>query len=68
MTGFALSKREREVVRLAAQGLTDEGIARHLSLSVRTIQNHLHAVYKALELPEGNPRILASRMVWEGLI
>jgi DNA-binding CsgD family transcriptional regulator/tetratricopeptide (TPR) repeat protein len=41
----ALSKREREVAELAAEGLTSKEIAARLYLSVRTVDNHLHRVY-----------------------
>jgi DNA-binding NarL/FixJ family response regulator len=43
-----LSKREREVATLAAQGLSNAEIASQLMLSVRTIENHLHKVYRKL--------------------
>jgi DNA-binding CsgD family transcriptional regulator len=44
----ALSDREREVVSLAAQNLTDRQIADRLYLSVRTVNNHLQRVYTKL--------------------
>ncbi|WP_436502078.1 LuxR C-terminal-related transcriptional regulator [Actinokineospora sp. HUAS TT18] len=45
-----LSKREREIATLAARGLDDRAIAERLTLSVRTVGNHLHRVYFKLGL------------------
>ncbi|HEY8120057.1 MAG TPA: helix-turn-helix transcriptional regulator [Myxococcota bacterium] len=45
-----LSRREREVAELAARGASDREIAARLSLSVRTVNAHLRAVYGKLEL------------------
>jgi DNA-binding NarL/FixJ family response regulator len=39
-----LSAREREVLGLVGQGHTDNEVAERLSLSVRTVQNHLDAI------------------------
>jgi len=44
----ALSRREREVVRLAAEGHTNEQIAEALALSARTVERHLSNVYAKL--------------------
>jgi DNA-binding NarL/FixJ family response regulator len=43
-----LSRRELEVARLAARGMTDRDIAHTLVLSVRTVESHLAAVYRKL--------------------
>jgi DNA-binding NarL/FixJ family response regulator len=43
-----LSKREREVMLLAAKGLSNKAIARELNLSEGTIKLHLHRVYHKL--------------------
>jgi len=39
-----LSAREREVLDLVGQGHTDREVAERLTLSIRTVQNHLDAV------------------------
>lgn len=44
----ALSVREREVVRLVAQGLTDAQIAAQLIISPRTVTTHLTSIYNKL--------------------
>jgi DNA-binding CsgD family transcriptional regulator len=45
-----LSRRQREVALLAAQGATNTEIARALSLSVRTVESHLYAAFAKLGL------------------
>ncbi|MFI5834940.1 LuxR C-terminal-related transcriptional regulator [Micromonospora sp. NPDC051300] len=44
----ALSEREWEIARLAADGLTSRAIAERLYLSTRTVENHLQRVYSKL--------------------
>ena len=43
-----LTAREREVATLAARGLTSRAIAERLSVSVRTVENHLQICYSKL--------------------
>lgn len=43
-----LTKREREIALLAAEGLTSREIAERLFVSVRTVDNHLARVYDKL--------------------
>jgi len=45
-----LSRRQREVALLAAQGATNAEIAHALSLSVRTVESHLYAAFAKLGL------------------
>jgi len=44
----ALSKREMEIVRLAASGLSNCEIGQRLSLSASTVKNNLACVYEKL--------------------
>jgi DNA-binding CsgD family transcriptional regulator len=46
--GEELTRREREVAVLAARGRTSPEIAEALYLSVRTVDTHLHRVYRKL--------------------
>jgi DNA-binding CsgD family transcriptional regulator len=46
--GSALTRREREVARLAAQGHATRDIAEHLSITERTVEGHLSNVYAKL--------------------
>lgn len=43
-----LSRREREVARLAATGLSNAAIAQHLVVSVRTVESHLYQAFAKL--------------------
>jgi RNA polymerase sigma factor (sigma-70 family) len=46
----ALSVREHEVMRLAAQGLSNKAIARRLKLTEGSVKSHLHRVYQKLDV------------------
>ncbi len=45
-----LTRREREVAQLVAQGLTNREIAARLYLSERTAQNHVQHILEKLHL------------------
>jgi DNA-binding NarL/FixJ family response regulator len=46
----ALSHREREVLRLIARGYTYREVAKELVLSIKTIESHVSAVLRKLQL------------------
>lgn len=57
-----LSDREREILSLMAEGLTNTGIARRLVLSERTVEAHVRHVLLKLGIPQsedGHRRVLA---------
>ena len=45
-----LTRRETEVLRLVAKGLTYRQIAERLVLSIRTVQNHVQSTLSKLQL------------------
>ena len=63
-TGTAdLTSREREIVRLAADGLTNVEIAKRLTLSPRTVERHLSNAYLKLNLSGKAARTAAAASV-----
>ena len=46
-----LSDREREVLRLMAEGLSDRGIADALTIGLATVYTHVQHVFTKLDLP-----------------
>jgi pimeloyl-ACP methyl ester carboxylesterase/DNA-binding CsgD family transcriptional regulator len=55
----ALSSRELEVLRLAAQGQDNDEIAEGLGLSIRTVERHLQNIYLKLDLRGKSARTAA---------
>lgn len=55
-----LTIREVEVLRLVAQGSSNEEIASRLSLSTRTVERHLSNIYSRLELTGKSARAAAA--------
>ena len=43
-----LTKRERQIVRVMAEGLTNKEIAQRLRLAEATVKVHLHRIYRKL--------------------
>ena len=57
-----LTAREREVLALMAEGLTDRGIARRLYVTEKTVGTHIRHIFQKLSLPESaleNKRVRA---------
>lgn len=48
-----LTSREREVLGLMAEGLTDRGIAQRLYVTPKTVETHARHIFQKLSLPEG---------------
>jgi DNA-binding NarL/FixJ family response regulator len=58
----ALTPREKEVLSLMAEGLTNGAIARRLTLTERTVEGHVRSVLMKLDLPQSagaHRRVLA---------
>jgi DNA-binding NarL/FixJ family response regulator len=58
----SLSPREREVLSLMAEGRSNAGIARQLSVTMSTVEKHVHSILEKLRLPaaeEDQRRVLA---------
>jgi DNA-binding NarL/FixJ family response regulator len=47
-----LTSREREVLGLMAEGLTDRGIAQRLYVTSKTVETHIRHIFQKLSLPE----------------
>jgi DNA-binding NarL/FixJ family response regulator len=47
-----LTMREREILQLAAQGMSTKAIARHLALSPLTVKTHFANVYAKWDVPD----------------
>ena len=57
-----LTAREREVLALVAEGLTDRGISERLWLTQKTIETHIRHILAKLDFPADtsyNRRVLA---------
>ena len=56
-----LSEREREVLTLIAQGLTNAAIAERLVLSPKTIRNYISEIYSKLQVTDRIQAVLRAR-------
>lgn len=58
----AMSAREREILELMAEGRSNAGICDRLTLSQRTVESHVSAIFRKLglvEAPDDHRRVLA---------
>jgi DNA-binding NarL/FixJ family response regulator len=58
---LVLTARQREILELVGEGLTNAGIARRLFLAEGTVKQHLRATYKLLEV---RSRTQAVEFLW----
>ncbi|MBS7660344.1 helix-turn-helix transcriptional regulator [Pseudomonas lalucatii] len=56
-----LTEREDEVIRLAAQGLSNDAIGRRLGLALGTVKWHLHNIYEKLKVRNRTQAIRRAR-------
>jgi DNA-binding NarL/FixJ family response regulator len=59
---FGLSEREREVIDLVCDGLSNAAIADRLGLSEKTVKNHLHRIFAKLDVGSRTGAIVR----WQG--
>jgi DNA-binding NarL/FixJ family response regulator len=59
-----LTKREREIMRLASEGLSNKAIGRRLKIAEGTIKVHLHNIYRKLGI--NNRTMLAALAIRSG--
>ncbi len=45
-----LTEREKQILKLIAEGLKNEAISRVLSISESTVENHIHKIYQKLNI------------------
>lgn len=50
MTNHELTQREKQILKLIAQGLTNKSISIHLSITESTVENHIHNIYGKLHI------------------
>lgn len=53
-----LTDRERQIMRLVSEGLSNKAIGRRLNIADGTIKQHLHHIYQKLEID--NRTVLAA--------
>jgi len=58
---YNLTEREREILILLAQGLTNTAIAEQLSLSVKTVRNRVSDIFAKLQVHDRSEAILKAR-------
>ena len=56
-----LTDREREVLQLLAQGLSNQEIANRLTISVKTVRNHVSNIYSKLQVVDRVQAIIRAR-------
>jgi DNA-binding NarL/FixJ family response regulator len=56
-----LTEREREILRLIARGETNEVIAGHLTLSLKTVRNHVSNIYSKLQVADRAQAVIRAR-------
>jgi DNA-binding NarL/FixJ family response regulator len=50
MTNHALTEREKQILKLIAQGLTNKSISRQLVIAEATVENHIHSIFEKLNI------------------
>jgi two-component system nitrate/nitrite response regulator NarL len=58
-----LTRREREIIQCIEQGLSNKEIARHLSVKLSTVKNHVHNILEKLHVNHRAEAAARARMV-----
>ena len=59
-----LTPRQREVLELIADGLTNQAIGERLVIDIHTVERHVHDVYRGMPAgPQHHPRVFAA-LAW----
>ena len=61
-----LNEREREILELIAQGLTNPAIAERLVLSPKTVRNHVFNIFSKLQVSDRSQAIVKARQAGMG--
>jgi DNA-binding NarL/FixJ family response regulator len=61
ITFAELTQREREVLELIARGLDNAAIASQLSVSPKTVRNHINGIFDKLSIPNRAQAIVRAR-------
>ena len=56
-----LTAREREILHLVAQGESNTAIAQRLTLSLKTVQNHVSNIFSKLQVADRAQAIVRAR-------
>ena len=56
-----LTEREREILELIARGLDNEQIASRLTISSKTVRNHINSIFSKLDIPNRAQAIVRAR-------
>lgn len=62
-----LTQREHEVLELIAQGLNNQGIATRLSISEKTVRNHVSNIFNKLQVADRAQAIIRARDAGMGM-
>jgi len=60
-----LTKRQREILDLIAQGLSNKEIARELNIERATVKNHVHSILEKLQVQTRGAAVAQVRL-WDG--
>jgi DNA-binding CsgD family transcriptional regulator len=51
MMSTTLTPREKQIIDLVVEGLSNKGIARKINVSEGTVKQHMHSIFQKLEVP-----------------